>query len=241
MLTLTIKLPKSLSLFSSIAFLILFTSGAFAQDAETRNEVVKFGIGIKAVATSELLSGGATAFQLKNVDFGYEPNLSQGVDAIVRFKLKDRFSFQTGISSTRRSYSYNISTDTSAYSGSLVQTSFQMPFTGLLQVQINDKMRIGTEAGYVAEMFPGDIATGDDNHYTLIYVRKRLNSALKASAFTNYELNSGAKIELGLTYHRMLGRMGTFYMDYEAISETISAKSDLQGHYFALNLAYFFR
>ncbi|MGB0428929.1 MAG: hypothetical protein ACPGLV_00550 [Bacteroidia bacterium] len=241
MLISTIKLPKSLLPFRLIVLALFYTLSSNAQNAEQRSEIIKFGIGVKAVATSELLSGAATTYALQGVNFSYESKVSRGIDAMVRIKLKNRFSLQSGITSVRRSYNYNISTDTLAFGGSLIQTSFQMPLTGLLQVQISDKMRIGTEAGFVAEMFPGDVASGDDEHFALVYVRKRLNSALKASALTNYELNDGGRIELGFTYHRMLGRMGSFYLDYEGVENTISGKSDLQGHFFSVNMAYFFK
>ena len=186
------------------------------------------------------MSGAATAFQSEGVDFSFEPHLSSGLDALIRFKLKDRFSLQSGISAIRRSYNYGISTDTLGFSGSLIQTSFQIPITGLLQVQISDKMNVGTEVGLVAEIFPGDVAAGDEDHYALIYVQRRFKSSLKASALTNYELESGAKLEFGLTYQRLLGRLGSFYLDYEGAANTISTRTDLQGHFFSANIAFFF-
>ncbi|MFY0673910.1 MAG: hypothetical protein JXQ87_10915 [Bacteroidia bacterium] len=237
-----IKLPKTLLPYSLLIVCLCFASFAQAQStAKERNEVVKFGIGLRMVATSDLLSGAASETLDRGVLFSYEPRLSRGIDAIIRFKLRNRFSFQTGITSIRRSYNFGMSTDSLQFSGSLIQTGFQMPFTGIVEVPIAEKSKVGVEGGFIAEMIPGEVGSGpQEDYYAFIYVQSRLKGSFRASAFINFDLEGGGKIETGFTYVRMATRLGSFYMDYDPGAEVISNRRDLQGHFFTFNVAFFF-
>ena len=119
------RLLRSSSLFSLLAFGLI--ANGQVEGPEDRREIIKFGLGIKSVMTSDLLSVGETRLSNAGVDFSYSPQLSFGIDAIVRFKLKGRFSFQTGLSSIRRNYDFRIATDTLGYDGGIRQTGFQIP------------------------------------------------------------------------------------------------------------------
>jgi hypothetical protein len=237
-----IKLLKSLLPFNLLVAGLVFSSLAQAQStAEERNEVVKFGIGLRLVATSDLLSTGPVETLDRGVLFSYEPRLSRGIDAIIRFKLRNRFSLQTGITSIRRSYNFGMSTDSLQFSGSLIQTGFQLPLTGILEVPIAEKSKVGVEGGFIAEMIPGEVGSGpQEDYYAFIYVQSRLKGSFKASAFINFDLESGAKIETGFSYVRMATRLGSFYMDYDPGTQVITNRKDLQGHFFTYNISFFF-
>ena len=237
-----IKLPKSLLPFSFLLSGLILTSSAKAQSTlGERNQIVRFGIGLRMVATSDLLSTEPLETLDRGVLFSYEPSLSRGIDAIIRFKLRNRFSLQTGITSIRRSYNFGMSTDSLQFSGSLIQTGFQLPFTGILEVPIAKKSKVGVEGGGIAEMIPGEVGSGpQEGYYAFIYVQSRLKLSFKTSAFINFDLNSGGKIETGFTYVRMATRLGSFYMDYDPGIEVISNRRDLQGHFFTFNVAFFF-
>ncbi|MBI1185274.1 hypothetical protein GC194_13465 [bacterium] len=234
-----IKLLKSLLLCNLL--LLLFFSTARAQEKDERSKLVKFGIGFKSVASSDLLSGGAATFLKNGVTFSFQPRYSMAIDAVVRFKLRDRFSFQTGITNIRRGYNYGMSTDTLSYKGYLRQPSFQIPFNAILDVPIAKNAKMGVEGGLIAEMIPGEVGSGNNDYYTYIYIVSRLKSSLRAGAHINFDLKNGSAIEVGFLYNRMLGRLGSFYMDYDPSNSNtvVSNRSVLQGHFFALNFLYF--
>ena len=239
-----IKLLKSLLPFSFLLSGLFISSLAQAQStAEERNEVVKFGIGLRLVATSDLLSTGPVETLDRGVLFSYEPRLSRGIDAIIRFKLKNRFSLQTGITSIRRSYNFGMSTDSLQFSGSIVQTGFQMPFTGILEVPIAENSKVGLEGGIVSEMIPGTVASGQQESYLAViepFKGNRFKLAFRASAFLNFSLDNGGKVETGFSYVRMIRPVGTLYMDYDPGTQVITNRKDLQGHFFTYNISFFF-
>lgn len=190
--------------------------------------------------TSDLLSVGETQMTKEGIDFTYAPKFSLGIDAIIRLKLKGRFSLQTGLSSIRRDYDFGIASDTLSYSGFIRNAGFQIPITGLLQVPISDKAKMGIEVGYVQDALPTNVSSGTDSFLTYIYVINRFRPALRTSAVFSQGFNNGSSFEVGFTYHRMLGRLGTIIMDYDPGEVRVTNKSDLSGHFFSFNLAFFF-
>ena len=99
---------------------------------------------------------------------------------------------------------------------------------------------MGIEAGYVQDALTTNASSGNDSFLTYIYVKSRFKPALRASAVFNQGFKDGSSFEIGFTYHRMLGNLGTIIMDYDPGEAQVSTKADLNGHFFSLNMAFFF-
>lgn len=237
-LTSTTTLRRILLLSS---LLLVLPYGARAQrNNKPIEQTVFFGLGIRTIASTDLLSTGAVSVISEGVNFSFEPKMALGLDAIIRFKLKGRFSLQTGISSIRRGYGYSMDDGAERYEDYVRLTSFQIPLTGILQVPISERGKIGLETGFVLDMLPTNAASGGENYQSLIFVRRRFNSALRATAFFSQELEKGGMIEIGGGYHRLIGRMGNFYMDFGPTADVITNRTAIQGHFFYLGATFFF-
>lgn len=230
------RLLRSSLLYSTLFIGVIAT----AQTPEDRREIIKFGVGVKTLMTSDLLSVGEATFINEGVSFSYAPKLSFALDAVVRIKLKGRFSIQTGLTTLRRSYDFQIASDSLSHGDFIRQTGYQIPLTALLQVPISDRAKVGIEAGYVQDAFTTNIAKGNDSFLTYIFVNGRFKPALRTSAVFSQGLKDGSAIEFGFAYHRMLGRLGTIIMDYDPGSVQVTGRGDLSGHFFSLNIAFFF-
>lgn len=235
-LTLMTTLLKNL-LRSSLLFLPLFT---LAQRIPVDNSPVDFGLGIRSVVSSDLLSTGTFSAISEDVTFSYAPRPSLGIDAIIRFKLRGRFSLQTGISSIRRGYDVTMDDGSVKFEDYIRLTSFQIPITGILQVPISERGKMGLETGFVLDMLPTDAASGADSFQSFIYVSNRFNAALRATAFFSQDIEKGGRVEIGAGYHRLLGNLGNLYMDFGLPSEVKTFKTPLQGHFFYLGATFFF-
>lgn len=238
-LTSMTTLPKTLLLFSFLLWLPFWTTAQ--RKGKPEEQIVDFGLGLRTIASTDLLSTGAVTVFNEGVDFSYAPRMAFGIDAIIRFKLKGRFSLQTGISSIRRGYSYSMDNDSVRYEDFLRLTSFQIPLTGILQVPISEKGKVGLETGFVLDMLPTNAASGNEEDYqSLVFVKRRFNPALRATAFYSHALEKGGMIEIGGGYHRFLGTLGNLYMDFGPVSNQVTNRSPLQGHFFYLGATFFF-
>lgn len=236
-----IKLLRSSLLYSLLIPLLLLTHKATAQREIDRNSVVDFGLGLRTVVNSDLLSGGTFSSVTEGVTFSYSPRVTMAIDANIRFKLRGRFSLQTGISSVRRGYFYSMEDNQTRFEDHIRLTSFQIPITGIVQVPTSERGKIGLEAGFVLDMLPTDAASGTDSFQSFIYVSNRFNPALRASAFYSQGLQNGGVIEIGAGYHRLLGGLGNFYMDFGPVGGgTVHSRTSLQGHFFYAGVSFIF-
>jgi hypothetical protein len=192
--------------------------------------------------SSEALWGGEVVLQEQGVAFSYAPRLSMAIDSKLRFPLRDRFAFQTGISMVNRAYGFSIIGTTDTFRGKLRQPGFQVPLLGLLQVPLSARATIGLEAGPVLEMNPSDVGSGNEWFYALVYMKSKTKVSLRAGAVIGTSFKSGAAMDIGLYYNRMMGNLGSLYMDYgpQDAPGLVSVRSALQGHYFALGLSFWF-
>lgn len=232
-------LPRSL-LCSSILFLALIVP--FRIVAQERHSVVWFGVGASLVSSSDALWGKEVAIVEQDVRFSYAPRISMSIDSKLRFPLGDRFLFQTGISMINRSYRYAMRGAGDSFASKLRQPGFQIPVLGVLQVPLSANFRIGLEAGPVLEMNPSDVGSGNESYYALVYMKSKAKASLRAGAVIRTELKSGSSMDIGLYYNRMMGRLGSIYMDYgpQDAPQVVSIRTDLQGHYFAMGFSFWF-
>lgn len=220
--------------------LVAFVSVAAAQDISERNKWVRFGVGTRAIFTSDFLQTGPVEGVSNGVNFVYDNGYSQAIDARIRFKLRDRFSLGTGLSSMRRNYNYSISSDSLQTDGRIRSTAFQLPIRAHLMVPISKNTQAGIQLGFVQEFFPTSAASGNDSFYTVIYVRPRYKLAFDAGFQLDFKLKDNSIINVMAGYQRMLSEMATMYMDYQPRLETTTYNTPLEGHFFNLGITYYF-
>ena len=240
-LTLTIMLQKSL-LLSSLIFLGF--NNLFGQSKELdRSKIFHFGLGIRSLVATDMLTTGEVNEMKEGVRFASAPQVSFGLDARIRMKLKGRFSLQSGISSLRRNYNFETGTDSLSYSGQLRLSSFSIPISGLLKVPISKRAKVGVEFGLAGELMPSEVGAGEpEGYYSHIYVHRRFRTTLSMGTQFTQEFYNGWSAEIGVHYTRMLGRLGSYYSDYdpENVTKVVSHRNDLLGHYFSIQLLVFF-
>lgn len=224
----------------AILLMLLIAFSANAQKTKKEEVAVKFGLKYSSVFTSDLLSSNAITIPIEGVTFAYSPNYSSAFGAVLRFGSNSRFSFQTGINTIRRAYTVNIDADSQTFNNKIRVSSFQVPFECLIQVPISKQIKMGVGFGVNLDFFPSDLALRSDSFYVGTLRNYWTVPSLRGSFAIDYETEKSGTFVLGASYQRMLTYMNWFSLEYSATKQTIYAIRKLQGHYFSIDLSYFF-
>lgn len=219
----------------------LFCLNVIGQNTkEPETEPPLFGLRYHGILTAELLSGGAVSEIENGVSLGYAPSYSQGIGAYLKLSPFTRFSFVTGISTVRRTYQLDINADSAVFDRSLRVNAYQIPLLGAVNVQIADEAWLSAEGGPVIDFFPSNQSVINEEFAVASILYSWLRPSLRIGAGYSQFIEKFGGFYLGASYQRMLLPMSRLYLDYSLTTPDISVNYPLSGHFFSLDIGYFF-
>lgn len=237
-----IALLKSLLPFSrhGLWLLLLLPAVSGLGQADDKDKPL-FGLRYGVLLTSDLLSGNAVGTTEAGVNFSYSPAYSQSIGAMVKFRPTGKFSFLTGICSLRRSYAMSIQAgDSAKFNRSMRITAYQIPALASVNVRSSKRSWMSAEGGLVFDFFPTNQSLSSDTFYVVSRQRAWVTPSLRIGAgWTQFTEKSGG-FYIGGGYQRMLFTMSDLYLDYSLTDPITAVRFPLQGHFFSLDIGYYF-
>jgi len=205
-------------------------------------DVPILGLELRPVIPSSLfeIHGVTMNAGLRSFTLTPEPAISGG--ASIRFKLSRIWNLESGIYYTRRVYgtSFRDSAHTTVTDKFNVD-NYEVPILGLIYIKLSKHWYVNNAFGLSLDFFPTDVQSPDNGTYVQKEARQYwVLPALMANIGAEYRTENKGYFYLGILYHRMLlpmGKAGIFYNDNGTLGSFIT---DLPGHYFAIDLKYFF-
>jgi len=227
------------------AFFIFISLSARAQYG-----VTTLGIELKPIIPSDLFAVTNQPLLYNNnrntftKTFTIQPQLGYSGGATIRIGLSKLWTVESGIYYSTREYRSHLYDDSSKISVSdkFKFENYEMPFLGLIYVRLSKDIYLNNAFGVALDFFPYDIETPNNGYYSTRIAREYwVLPALMANVGAEYRTKDKGYFYFGFLYHRMLlpmGHVGFFFNDTNGAPEFVA--EEIQGHYFAVDLKYFF-
>ena len=247
-----VKFSTLLKIWPGLTAILIFAT-IFSARAQQFIDKPTLGIEIRPVIPSNLFainnnistySSPASAYSIaKNYTFTISPQLGFSAGAVVRAALSRIWSVESGIYYTSRTYGTSAKDST----GAVVKDNFrfdnyEIPILGLLYIRLSKNVYINNAFGLSLDFSPENFQTpGNDFYYVRVVRQNWVLPALMANVGAEYRTKNSGYFYIGALYHRMLVPIGraAFFFDNNGGPE-FSSPVDLSGHYFALDIKYFF-
>lgn len=231
------------NIFGLIGLLFLSFS-LLAQGGKKKKKVdenMTFGIRASGNITSLLFSNQEFDFDLDGRQYNIDPNLGTSYGAQIRVGLGTILSMQVGLGYITRVYETSVFDGQQDFGGPIRLVSFEFPVTGIVYVPMNERFFLNASFGAAAEFYPSDNETVHGRLRTLNLRFDRVLPKLIAATGVEYRTEYSGYWYLGVSYHRVLNTISLMQLAYEENSITAPPVStELVGHYFGIDLVYFF-
>ncbi|HEX5002090.1 MAG TPA: hypothetical protein VFW78_06315 [Bacteroidia bacterium] len=218
------------------AFLLLLSTASHAQE-----RIITAGFQFRPLFSSGFFNGGPVDVSDKGVSFHLEPHGGSSFGMIIRKGFTNTLSMETGINYTKRSFNMSVTDSAATEASSFSIIGYEIPVSGLVFIQLSDKIYMDVSLGFSFDFYPSDIRTTGTmfSHYS---ARKAgFSPSVTAGLGWEYRTEKSGYFYVGASYHRPFDYIYYSYFLYpDKENPTVSTGSELQGNYLAVDFKYFF-
>lgn len=223
-------------------FSLLFFTLAGMHESNAQEKISTVGLQFKPIYSSPFFGTGPINF----VDSGFTHEIKPGRGfsggMVIRKGYKKNLSFEYGINYVVRNYNLKIeSAGNTKVEDKFKIVGYEIPFSQLIFIKLNEKIFMNAAVGICINMFPSDIARGNDN-YGIVAGRSILfNPSLLANLGVEYRTTKSGYFYIGTTLNRPFKEIYSFSIDYYKNNNIINnVFGNLNGAYLTLDIKYFF-
>jgi hypothetical protein len=226
----------------SCLFFVLLGIGFTIQPIHAQEKTSTVGLQFKPIYSSPFFGTGP--INLVDSGFSHEIKPGRGFSGgmVIRKGYKKNLSIEYGINYVVRNYNLKIeSASNTKVEDKFKIVGYEIPFSQLIFIRLNEKLFMNAAVGICINMFPSDIARGNDN-YGIVAGRSLLfNPSLLANLGVEYRTTKSGYFYIGTTLNRPFKEIYSFSIDYYKNNNIINNVSGkLNGAYLTFDLKYFF-
>jgi len=223
-----------------IYFILFYCIFSFNMSAQERVNTV--GLQFKPIYSASFFGTGA----INLVDSGFTHTISPGRGfsggMVIRKGIRKNLSLEYGINYAVRNYKLKIeSAGNILIEDRFKIVAYEIPFSQLIFIRLSEKIYMNAAAGICINMFPSDIARGNENYGIVAGRSLLLNPSLIANLGVEYRTTKSGYFYLGTTLNRPFNEIYSFSIDYiqnNAVINNVNGR--LRGAYLTFDLKYFF-
>jgi len=223
-------------------FSLLFFTLAGMHESNAQEKISTVGLQFKPIYSSPFFGTGP--INLVDSGFAHEIRPGRGFSGgmVIRKGYKKNLSLEYGINYAVRNYKLKIeSAGNLLIEDKFKIVAYEIPFSQLIFIKLNEKIFINAAVGICINMFPSDIARGNDNYGIVAGRRFLFNPSLLANLGVEYRTTKNGYFYIGTTLNRPFKEIYSFSIDYLQSSTVINnVFGKLNGAYLTLDLKYFF-
>lgn len=147
--------------------ILLFLGLIIAQSySYSQERVTTFGIQVKPLIPSTLLGTGLEELVGESNDYQMQQRVGYSFGGVMRKGLTKWLSIETGISYVRRNYEARVFNPISNFSDTTQFRiiGYEIPVTGLVFVQLAERIYMDGALGIALDMFPSDVESTGKNY-----------------------------------------------------------------------------
>jgi hypothetical protein len=228
----------------------LKVNSQFIKKGDKKDNLITFGIDFNPIIPTQLLGNNSLNIfnQEQGLEYSLSPAFSTRYGMTIRydmFHLINMFSIQTGIYYTQRNYNIDISSisttgrETMA-DGSIRMIAYEIPFMGLLYVQLAQNIFMNVSTGFGFDFLPSHVYSRNDDYLVYNARKSWVIPSWKSNLGWEYRTEKSGFFYVGLTYHRPIINIADTFINYYMENSFTVERGLLSGIYFSLDLKYFF-
>ncbi len=215
---------------------------AWSQSKEDEQKTF-FGLEYRPIFNSEFLTSGATTTSGNNLNYEIQNVSGRSLGMVIRHNFYKNFSVETGISGVARNYSFTAEDDTSSFavSDGFRFVAYDLPLTGLVQVQAGRNIYINAGPGLVFSFFPTETGIFEQDYEHVSLRRGWVRMAFTAQLGAEYRTEQSGIFYLGASFFQPFSEIANSEFT-QVIQTRVNRKLEapLQGRFLTLSFRYFF-
>jgi hypothetical protein len=227
-------------LFGLFSFLLFNLLSIYNLNAQEKISTV--GLQFKPIYSSPFFGTGP----INLIDSGFTHQIKPGRGfsggMVIRKGYKKNLSFEYGINYVVRNYNLKIES-----SGNLLIedrfkiVGYEIPFSQLIFIKLSEKIFMNAAVGLCINMFPSDIARGNNNYVIEAGRNLLFNPSLLANLGVEYRTPKSGYFYFGTTLNRPFKEIYSFSIDYVKNNAVVNKVNGiLSGAYLTFDIKYFF-
>lgn len=209
-----------------------------------------FGITFKPMIAGSLINEGEETLREGSVEFSTPKLFGYNAGMVVRHNFTKLFALESGISFTQRNFDLIVKDASKDYTFSkqFGIVGYEIPVQGLVYVQLSKQIFMDVSFGFVADLYPSDVAVIDAEYNRVIMEGRRkewIQGSLIANIGWEFRTKKSGAFYFGGTYHRSFSDSYGFLMEYDYEPDNLNSQSTkllqiINGNYLTLDFRYFF-
>ena len=235
---------------SSILTLIMLLSILYLQ---AQNNRTTFGLQYKPIIPVKYFNSDYINTSITNYDFNLSPRYSNSFGMVIRHKINNTFSIESGINYIQRNYKLSVDLNSGSINDftDFSMRSYEVPLQLLTYVRASEFWYLNVSFGISNNILASDIiSTGQETNYFFqnTYRRSEWYSALLANIGMEYRTEHKGRYYLGTSLHLPWKEISRVYPEYNDDINIFNDEDfndkfflELPGNFITLDLRYFFK
>ena len=210
---------------------------------EPKQQRLVFGLQFKPIVPTEVTRTLQESFVQNDITYVNKQRNGYALGMYMRKSFNKRYAIETGINYVVRKYRTTINVpDSVPLSDSLDFriVGYEIPVTGLIFVKLGEQLYMNNAFGLSFNMFPSDVAAGNQVYQQIGRKQGWLQPALLANHGYEFRSKKSGIFYLGATLQLPFWDMYRLTTNYRQEPRNESTPSRLNGTYFTIDLRYAF-
>jgi hypothetical protein len=222
--------------------ILLITTFSFNYCAFAQEKITTIGLQFKPIYSSPFFGTGPINIADSGFFYNIKPGWGFSGGMVIRKGYRKNLSIEYGINYTRRNYNLKLqNTSLQETNGGFKIIAYEIPFSQLIFIRLSERLYMNAAAGICINMFPSDIARGNENYGIVAGRTLIFNPSLLANIGIEYRTSKSGYFYLGTTLNRPFKEIYSFtaasFLNNAAIN---SVSGKLNGAYLTFDFKYFF-
>lgn len=242
---------KRISFISLLTALISCGSVSFAQ-LGVREVKTTFGVQIKPIIPNRFIGEFEQLWEREgspSFSGSFRQRVGFSAGMIIRHKVTNVFSIETGINFIRRNYDFTYTSLDSGIAGTseVGFICYDIPINGLVYVRIGQQWYMNASGGLNFKFFPTSVQSFDENSTTstgfnqITSPRRRIQLGLNINYGFEYRDSELGTFYIGTSYLLPFTDVAVHQMTWDNQGAQYRVREDVSGSFLTLDLKYFFK
>ncbi len=217
-------------------------------DLKSQNNKTTFGLQYKPIIPAKYFNSSHIQKNLGNYYFNLKPEYSNSFGMILRHKLNNTFSIESGLNYTQRNYRLSINNDIGINDFTKFgMRSYEIPIQILTYVRVSEFWYLNVAFGLSHNVLASNIFSYGENTNTYFQNTERRKGgyeALLANIGIEYRTEKKRHYYIGTSLHRPWDEIGKIYPEYDdnlnAFNDDKEFFLEMLGNFITIDFRYFF-
>ena len=226
----------------SILFVLFFVISASLLTAQTKKDIYA-GFQFRPIFPNDFLNTGAASVSDSTTVFDIIPKTGFNFGFIIRKNISKTWSFETGISTVKRTYNLRISSPDTFTNNRIILNYYELPLNWVVNIPVSEKIYISSSLGLPINLVTRNYFYNGPHFKDDIIRYRMFKIGISGNLGIEYRSEKNGIFYIGTTIQRPFGPIYGSRMKHTETRPPFSVKGekefDYSGSYFTLDFRYF--